>query len=64
MTGSCDQPAMCLWATGLRFIFFFFHNAELNKIVEAMMPVNLYDDRRVSLQGLHGNGDLDIPQAL
>ena len=24
------------------------------------MPVNPYDDRKVSLQRLHGNGDLDI----
>ena len=29
---------------------------ELNKIVEAMMPVNLYDD----LRRPYGNGDLDI----
>ena len=24
------------------------------------MPVNLYDDRKVSLRRPHGNGDLDI----
>ena len=36
------------------------HCAELNKIVEATMPVNLYDDRKVSLRRPHGNGDLDI----
>ena len=33
---------------------------ELNKIVEAKMPVNTYDDHKVSLRRLHGNGDLDI----
>ena len=36
------------------------HCAELNKIVEATMPVNPYDDRKVSLRRPHGNGDLDI----
>ena len=36
------------------------HCAELNKIVEAKMPVNPYDDRKVSLRRPHGNGDLDI----
>ena len=39
------------------------HYAELNKIVEATMPVNLYDDRKVSLRRPHGNGDLDIVRA-
>ena len=33
---------------------------DLNKIVEAMMPVNPYDDPKVFLLRLHGNGDLDI----
>ena len=37
--------------------------AELNKIVEATMPVNQYDDRKVSLQRPHRNGDLDIIRA-
>ena len=37
-----------------------FLQMELNKIVEATMPVNPYDDRKVSL---HGNGDLDIVRA-
>ena len=36
------------------------HSAELYKIVEATMPVNPYDDRRVSLRWPHGNGDLDM----
>ena len=27
------------------------------------MPVNPYDNRKVSLQRLHGNGDLDIVRA-
>ena len=36
------------------------HCAELNKIVGATMPVNPYDDRKVSLRRPHGNGDLDI----
>ena len=39
------------------------HCAELNKIVEATMPVNPYDDRKVSLRRPHGNGDLDIVRA-
>ena len=37
--------------------------AELNKIVEATMPVNPYDDRKVSLRRPRGNGDLDIVRA-
>ena len=57
-----DVTATCLRATGLRF-FQTCHCAELNKIVEATMPVNLYDDRKVSLLRPHGNGDLDIVQA-
>ena len=28
------------------------------------MPVNPYDDRKVSLRRPHGNGDLDIVRAL
>ena len=27
------------------------------------MPINPYDDRKVSLRKLHGNGDLDIVRA-
>ena len=47
---------------GLRAYNFFqiCHCAELNKIVEATMPVNLYDYRKVSLRRTHRNGDLDI----
>ena len=57
--GSYDVSAMCLRATGLRF-FQICHCAELSKTVEAMMPVNPYDDRNVTLRRPHGNGDLDI----
>ena len=39
------------------------HSAELNKIVEATMPVNPCDDRKVSLRRPHGNIDLDIVRA-
>ena len=60
--GSYDVTAMCLRATGLRF-FQICHYAELNKTVEATMPVNPYDDRKVSLQRPHGNGDFDIVRA-
>ena len=60
--GSNDVTAMCLRATGLRF-FQICHCAELNKIVEATMPVNPYDDRKVSLRRPHGKGDLDIVRA-
>ena len=45
--GSYGVTAMCLRATGLRF-FQICHCAELNKI--ATMPVNPYDDRKVSLR--------------
>ena len=50
---------------GLRVYDFFqiCHCAELNKIIEATMPVNLYDDRKVSLRRRYGNGDLDIVRA-
>ena len=48
-------------ATGLRF--FQSHCAELNKIVEATVPVNPYDDRKVFLRRPHGNGDMDIVRA-
>ena len=47
---------------GLRAYDFFqiCHCAELNKILEATMPVNPYDDCKVTLRRPHGNGDLDI----
>ena len=57
--GPYDVIAMCLRARGLRF-FQICHCAELNKIVEATMPVNSYDDRKVSLRRPQGNSDLDI----
>ena len=60
--GSYDLTAMCLRATGLGF-FLICHCAELNKIVESTMPVNQYDDRKVTLQRPHGNGGLDIVRA-
>ena len=60
--GSYDVTAMCLQATGLRF-FQICHCLELNKIIEATMPINRYDDRKVSLHRPHGNGDLDIVRA-
>ena len=54
------MPLRCVY--GLRAYDFFqiCHCVELNKIVEATMPVNLYDDRKVSLRRPHGNGILDI----
>ena len=48
---------------GLTIFFQICHCAELNKIVEATMPVNPYDDRKVSLRRPHGNDDLDIVRA-
>ena len=42
MRSTCDV------STGLRF-FKICHSAELNKVVEAKMPVNPYDDCRISL---------------
>ena len=61
--GSYDVTAMCLRAAGLRF-FQICHCVKLNKIVEATMPVNQYDGRKVSLRRPHGNGDLAIVRAL
>ena len=46
-------------STGLGF-FKICPSAELNKIIEAKIPVNPYDNRRVSLQWPHRKGDLDI----
>ena len=57
-----DVTAMCLRTTSLRF-FQICHCAESNKIVEATMPVNPFDNRKVSLWRLHRNGDLDIVRA-
>ena len=31
--------------------------------IEYVVPLNLYDDRKVSLRRPHGNGDLDIVRA-
>ena len=57
--GSYDVTAMCLQATGLRF-FQICHCAELYKIVEATMPINLYNDLKVSPRRPKGKGYLDI----
>ena len=59
--GSYDVTAMCLRATGLLF-FQICHCVELNKIVEATMPINPYDDCKVSLW-MPGNGNLDTVRA-
>ena len=58
--GDRTMSLRCVY--GLRAYDFFriCHCAELNKIVEATMPVNPYDDCKVSLRRPHGNGDLDI----
>ena len=48
---------------GLTIFFRICHCAELNKIVETLMPVNPYDDRKVSLRRPHGNSNLDIVRA-
>ena len=53
---------LCLQATGLQ-IFQICHCTELNKIVEATMPVNPYDDHKVSLRRPHRNSGLDIVRA-
>ena len=62
LRGSYDVTAMCLRATGLRF-FQICYCVELNKIIEATMPINPYDGRKVSLRRPHGSGDLDIIRA-
>ena len=53
----------CVYGLRAYDLFQICHCAELNKIVEATMPVNPYDDRKVSLQRPHGNSDLDIIRA-
>ena len=50
----------CVYGIRAYDLFQICHCAKLNKIVEATMPVNPYDDRKVSLRMPHGNGDLDI----
>ena len=52
----------CDVSTGYGFTNFFqiCHCAELNKIVEATMLLNPYDDRKVLLRMPHGYGDFDI----
>ena len=47
---------MYLRATGLRF-FKICHRVDLNKIVEAAMPMNPYDDDWVSLWWPNGKDD-------
>ena len=53
----------CVYGLRAYDVFQICHSAELNKIVEATMPVNPYDDRKVSLRRPQGNGDLDIVRA-
>ena len=60
--GSYDFSAMFLRATGLQF-FQICPCAGLNKVIEVTMLINLYDDCKVLLQRLHGNGDLNIVRA-
>ena len=57
-----DRPMLLRCVYGLRVYDFFqiCHCAELNKIVEATMLLNPYDDRKVLLRMPHGNGDFDI----
>ena len=54
--GDCTMSLRCNY--GLRAYDFFF-----KFVIEATMPVNPYDDRKVSLRRAHGNGDLDIVRA-
>ena len=54
----------CVYGLWAYDFFQICHFAELNKIVEAKMPVNPYDDRKFSLWRPHGNGDLDIVYSL
>ena len=53
----------CVYGLGAYNFFQICYCAKLNKIVEAMMPVNRYDGGKVSLWRPHGNGDLDIVRA-
>ena len=54
----------CVYGLQAYDFFQICHCAELNKIVEATMPVNPYYDHKVSLRRPHGNGGLDIIWAL
>ena len=53
MRSTCDV------SSGFRF-FKIGHSVKLNKIGEATMPVNPYDDRRGYLRWPHGKCDFDI----
>ena len=55
MRSTCDVSAGYGQA-----IFKICHSTELNKLVEAMMSVNRYDDRRVYLRWTHRKDDFDI----
>ena len=59
--GLYDLTVMCLQANDFFFKFVIVRSKK--KIVEATMPVNPHDDRKVSLRRPHGNGDLDIVRA-
>ena len=53
----------CVYRLRAYNFFQIFHCAELNKIVEATVPIKQYDDRKFSLWRQHGNGDFDIVRA-
>ena len=61
--GDHTMSLRCVYGLQAYDFFQICHCAELNKIVEATMPVNPYDDRKVSLRRRYGNGDLDIVRA-
>ena len=50
----------CVYGLRAYDFFKFVIVRKLNKIVEATMPVNQYNERKVSLRRPHGNGVLDI----
>ena len=58
----CGGGSTCDVASGLRFSKIC-HCAVLNKIVEATIPMNPYNDRTVWLRWPLGKGDLDIIRA-
>ena len=58
--GVRTMSLQCVYGLRAYDYFKICHYVELNKIVEATMSVNPYDDRKVSLWRPHGYGDLDI----
>ena len=61
--GDHAMSLRCVYGLRAYDVFQICHCAELNKILEATLPVNTYDDRKVSLTRPHGNGNLDIVRA-